>query len=186
MKKRITALALCAVLALAGCSGTEQNSSQGASGQSGKTAAIDENERLSPEEYRQKLLDTLKEYFDPSDAIYQIVISSFEEEETLDMSAVTPYVEDIKKYLQESREALDKFSTFTPPEKYDQKHSELLKTLENEYKLMDSYEFLNKAAEENNEDNFAIYFSYLGKYFESSEYMTKIGEIVHDLREDVA
>ena len=102
------------------------------------------------------------------------------------MNAVTPYVEDIKKCVKASREAIAKFSTVIPPEKYDQQHAELIETLKAETGIIDTYESMNKAVEEHNENNFDQGFSYLEQYYAQSQYMTKIGEIVHALREDIS
>ena len=56
MRKKVIILLLCAVLALSGCGGT--NSQSGGSQTSASIAAKD---RLSPEEYRSKLLEVMQE-----------------------------------------------------------------------------------------------------------------------------
>ncbi len=184
MRKKVIILVLCAMLALSGCGGTNSQSS-GNGGQ--PSASIDAKDRLSPEEYRSKLLEVMQEYFDNSDSIYKMIFKSYNEEEvTIDINAVTPYVEDIKKCVKDSRESIAKFSTVIPPEKYDQQHAELLETLKVETGIIDTYESMNKAVEEHNEENFNLGFSYLEKYYARSQYMTKIGEIVHALREDIS
>lgn len=200
MKKKLTILVLCAIMMLTGCqekepavAGTETQASaaeitkEDASETSTESPAENEpdseSRRQEVEAYRDKLKEILGKYIECNNIISEALLS--DEYEEPDMSFIATKAEEIKKAAQSGAAVLDEYKDVVPPANYEELHSVMISSLEEEKAVLEANEFIANAATANNSEDFELGFYYYSETMDASTFVQKLADLLKAIKTEL-